>query len=221
MWVWTWVGCIWHALSSLPIWRLADNHSWCHLKRHVCPYSRKWAHCMERMVVHLYVKSFIISWSLHDQRGLSFRCWCGVGDPMQKTMPSNVISWPTCVVVELSTIAKFCKYKGFHVGHYFIPMAMEVYSAFMHDMDCFIKECACFFHNRWLGGHLSLSFRIQFFRQHVSIVLQHVLTFVIKRKIVSKGDACFRPLIIIRSHNLHGSNIRRDVGEIASYHEKD
>ncbi len=66
-----------------------------------------------------------------------------------------------------------------------------------------------------------MSFCIQFFRQHVSIVLQHVLTFVIKRKIVLEVDACFRPPIIIRSHDLHASNIRGDVGEIASYHEKD
>jgi hypothetical protein len=67
---------------------------------------------------------------------------------MQKTMPLSVISRPTCVVAKLSAIAKICKYKGFHVGHYFIPMAMEVHSALKHDMDCFIKACACFFHDR-------------------------------------------------------------------------
>jgi hypothetical protein len=36
MWMWTHVGCIWHALNSLPVWRLANNHTWCHLKCHVC-----------------------------------------------------------------------------------------------------------------------------------------------------------------------------------------
>jgi hypothetical protein len=49
-------------------------------------------------------------------------------------------------------------------------------------MDHFIKECARLFHNRLLGGHLSLSFYIQFFRQHVNIALQCALTFVIKKR---------------------------------------
>ncbi len=35
------------------------------------------------------------------------------------------------------------------------------------------------------------------------------------------GDACFRPLIIITSHDLHVDNIRKVVGEITSYLEKD
>ncbi len=64
-------------------------------------------------------------------------------------------------------------------------------------------------------------FYIQFFKQHVSITFQHVLAFVIEKKIVLASDVCFRPPIIIRFHNLHGSNIRRAVGEITSYHEKD
>jgi len=37
-------------------------------------------------------------------------------------------------------------------------MAMEVHGALGHDIDCFIGECACFFHDRRSGGHLSLSF---------------------------------------------------------------
>jgi hypothetical protein len=35
------------------------------------------------------------------------------------------------------------------------------------------------------------------------------------------GDACFRPPIIIKSHDLHASDIKGIVSEIASYHEKD
>jgi hypothetical protein len=35
------------------------------------------------------------------------------------------------------------------------------------------------------------------------------------------NDVCFKPPIIIRSHNLHTSDIKRVVGGIASYHEKD
>jgi hypothetical protein len=43
----------------------------------------------------------------------------------------------------------------------------------------------------------------------------------IERKIALVSDACYRPPIIIRSHNLHAGNIRRVVGEITSYHNRD
>jgi len=78
-------------------------------------------------------------------------------------------------------------------------MAMEVHDALGHDMDHFNRECAYLFHGRQLGGHLSFFFLIQFFKQHVSISLQHVLTFVIERNIALAGDACSRPPITIRS----------------------
>ncbi len=35
------------------------------------------------------------------------------------------------------------------------------------------------------------------------------------------GDACSKPLIIIRFHNLYPSDIRRVVGKIVSYQERD
>jgi hypothetical protein len=91
----------------------------------------------------------------------------------------------------------------------------------MHDMDHFIRECAHLFHNRSLGDHLSLSFCIQFFKHCVSIAFQRPLVSIIERKIVLAGDACFKPSITIRSHDLHASDIRRGVGEVASYHERD
>jgi hypothetical protein len=47
-------------------------------------------------------------------------------------------------------------------------MTMEVHDICKHDMDCFIKECACFFHDRQSKNNLS--FCIQFFKQHVVIV---------------------------------------------------
>jgi hypothetical protein len=34
-------------------------------------------------------------------------------------------------------------------------------------------------------------------------------------------DVCSRPPISVRSHNLHVGHIRRVMGEIASYHERD
>jgi hypothetical protein len=88
-------------------------------------------------------------------------------------------------------------------------------------MDRFIRECACLFHNRPLGDHLSLSFCIQFFKHHVSIAFQCALASTIERKIVLVSDACFRPSITIRSHDLHAGDIKRALSEIASYHERD
>ncbi len=35
------------------------------------------------------------------------------------------------------------------------------------------------------------------------------------------GDVCSKLSIIIRSHNLHASDIRGAVSEIASYHKRD
>jgi len=64
-------------------------------------------------------------------------------------------------------------------------------------------------------------FFIQFFKQHVNIALQHVLPSTIQSKIVSAGDACSRPPITIRSHDLYAGDIKRATSEIASYHERD
>jgi hypothetical protein len=88
-------------------------------------------------------------------------------------------------------------------------------------MDRFIRECAPLFHDWRLGGHLSLFFYIQFFKQHVNIVFQHVLIFVIERKITLVDDVCYRPPVTTKSHNLHASDIKGVVGEIASYHKRD
>jgi hypothetical protein len=59
---------------------------------------------------------------------------------------------------------------GFHEGHHFISMAMEMHGIFEPDMDYFIKECVRLFNNRQLRNCLSLSFYIQFFKQCVDIV---------------------------------------------------
>jgi hypothetical protein len=50
--------------------------------------------------------------------------------------------------MKLSAIARIHKYRGFHEGHHFIPMALEVHGAPGRDMDRFIKECAHLFHDR-------------------------------------------------------------------------
>jgi hypothetical protein len=100
-------------------------------------------------------------------------------------------------------------------------MAMEVHGALGHDMDHFIKECARLFHDKQLKDHLSLSFYIQFFWQCVNIILQLALTFAIEKKIVLVGYVCSRPPITNRSHHLHVGDIKRAMGEIASYHERD
>jgi len=76
-------------------------------------------------------------------------------------------------------------------------MAMEVHGTLEHDMDRFIKECAYLFHDKQSRGHLSLALCIQFFKQHVSIALQHVLAFAIEMKIALMGHACSRPPITL------------------------
>jgi hypothetical protein len=55
----------------------------------------------------------------------------------------------------------------------------------------------------------------------VSITLQRALGSTIERKIAFASDACFRPPIIFKSHDLHAIAIKGAVGEIVSYHEKD
>jgi hypothetical protein len=95
------------------------------------------------------------------------------------------------------TIAKICKYRRLHERHRFISMAMEVHIAPNRDMDHFIKECAHLFHNKWLRGHLFLSFCIQFFNQHVNIVLQHALASTIERKIMLLSDASYKPPLLL------------------------
>jgi hypothetical protein len=119
--------------------------------------------------------------------------------------------------VKLSVIVEIRKYRRLQKGYHFILMAMEVHSTPGCDMDHFIKECVGLFHDRQSKGHLSLSFHIQFFKQHVNIVFKHVLAYVIKKV----GDNCSRPCTIIKSHNLHVGDITRAMGEIISYHEKD
>jgi hypothetical protein len=144
-------------------------------------------------------------------------------DLTQEMMASDVISQPTGVVAKLSAITKIRKYRKLHEGHHFIMMAMEVHDTPRCDMDRFIRECAHLFHNRQSEGHLSLSFCIQFFRQHIYFFSKcfnlYYKKAIIKRKIVLVGDVCFGPPITIRSHNLHVGNIKRTMGEIASYHK--
>jgi len=94
-----------------------------------------------------------------------------VTNPTRKTVATNVINCPKGVTMEFNTIINIHKYRGLHEGHQFILMAMEVYNAPGCDMDRFIKECVHLFHNKQLKGHLSLSFCIQFFKQHVIIAL--------------------------------------------------
>jgi hypothetical protein len=81
--------------------------------------------------------------------------------------------------------------------------------------------CACFFHDRRSRGHLSLSFCIHFLGSVLVLFFQHALTFATERKIALVGDVCFKPPIIIKSHNFHVGDIKRAMGEITSYHERD
>jgi hypothetical protein len=144
-----------------------------------------------------------------------------VTDPRWEIVASNVINQPSSVDMELSAVIKIHKYRRLHEGHHFIPLALKVDNTPMRDMDHFIREFACIFHNGRLGSHLSLSFNIQFFKQDVNVALQRVLASVIKRKVALVGDVYSRPPITIKSHDLHVDYIREVMGEITSYHVKD
>jgi hypothetical protein len=66
-----------------------------------------------------------------------------------------------------------------------------------------------------------LPFYIQFFRQHVNIIFQLVLAFIIYKKIALASDACSRPPITIKYDDLHAGDIKRALGEIVSCHKRD
>jgi hypothetical protein len=46
-------------------------------------------------------------------------------------------------------------------------------------------------------------------------------TSCVNSSIVLASDACFRPPITYTSQDLHARDIRKSVGEIASYYERD
>jgi hypothetical protein len=165
----------WHAFSLLPVWRSMYSHTWCHSRCHVCPRSKKWANCLERVVVCPYVKTFIMSQFLHDPKDQIFIIDVMVINLTWAMVVLSVISWPIGVVTELNAIAKICKYRGFYEGHHFIMMAMEVHGTPRCDMDCFIIECVCLFHDRRLGIYLSLFFFCNQFSSNVLILLFNML----------------------------------------------
>ncbi len=136
-----------------------------------------------------------------------------------KTIVRSVITQLTSVNVKPKAIVKIRKYRRLCEGHHFITMATKVHSAPRHYMDRFIKECVHLFHNKWSRGHLSLSFCIQFFKQHVKVALQHALAFIIERKIALARNIYSKHPITFRFHDLHANNINEVVGEIASYHK--
>jgi hypothetical protein len=65
-----------------------------------------------------------------------------------KIVARSVISKPTSKNAKPKAIVKIQKYKKFCEGLHFITMASKVHNATGHDMDYFIKECACLFHDK-------------------------------------------------------------------------
>jgi len=98
-------------------------------------------------------------------------------------------------------------------------MAMKVHDALRRDMDRFIKVCAHLFHDKQLGGHLSLSFCIQFLKQRVNIIFQHVLNCTIERKIALVVTIVVNlPSLLDFMICMHVT-LRGAIDEITSYHE--
>jgi hypothetical protein len=54
-------------------------------------------------------------------------------DLTQETMVLSVINQLVDATMKLIGIVRIHKYRRFHEGHHFIPMAMEVHGAFRHD----------------------------------------------------------------------------------------
>jgi hypothetical protein len=133
-------------------------------------------------------------------------------------MALNVISQLASVATKLNIITKICKYRGFHEGHHFILMAMEVHLGVIWVISS--RNVPIFFtiNNQKVNYIYLFAF---FLRQYVNIVFQHALASTVERKIVLAGDVCSTPPIIISSHDLHVGDIRRVVGQIASYHKRD
>jgi hypothetical protein len=72
---------------------------------------------MERAVVHPYIKCFIVSQSLHDSKGPSFRCHVVVINPTQETVALSVINQPTSVIEYAQfALLKSTSIKGFMGG---------------------------------------------------------------------------------------------------------
>jgi hypothetical protein len=61
-------------------------------------------------------------------------------------------------------------------------MAMEVHGTLERDMDHFIKKYVCLFHDRQLGGHLSLFFCMQFFNKRVSVIFLACFSLYYRKK---------------------------------------
>ncbi len=97
-------------------------------------------------------------------------------------MLTSVIIRLTCAIMKFSIIVKIRKYRRLHEGHHFISMVMKMHGVFGCDLYCFIKECVHLFHNRQLVDHLSLSFCINFFKQHVNIVFPACIRFCYKKE---------------------------------------
>jgi len=143
----TWDGCICHTLNSLPIWRLMDNHTWQHLKHHVCPCLKEW------VVWKQWWYNFTLGVSLRanlymNRKDQVFIANVVVTNSTWKTVALSVINQPSGVAMELNAIVKIYKYWWLHEGHHFIPMAMEVHDTRGCDMDWFIKECVLLFYNK-------------------------------------------------------------------------
>jgi hypothetical protein len=71
-----------------------------------------------------------------------------VSNSTRKMLDMNVINRLIGAALKLSIVVKICKYRGFQEGHHFISMAMEMHHTPWRDMDCFIRECARFFHDK-------------------------------------------------------------------------
>jgi hypothetical protein len=121
-------------------------------------------------------------------------------------MVLSVINRLICAVVELNVISKICKYRMLYEGHHFILMAMEVHDALGMIWIMLLGNVLVLFmtNNRKVIYFCLFAF---IFKVVCYYCFSACFSFYYREEDCFGGDACSRPPITFRSHNLHVGDI--------------
>jgi len=156
--MWTQVKCMWHTFNILYVRRLTHN---IHNAIRDSMYALAWESEHDVWKKQWYILT------LRASLGVDLYMTCEnyifvadviVTNVTWKIVVTNVINRLASAIAKLNTIVKIYKYKKIDEKHHFIPMSMNVHGTPRCDINCFIRECVRFFHNRPWRGHLSLYF---------------------------------------------------------------
>jgi hypothetical protein len=175
LWETRWGFFFWSSTFTCPLIKpdppSHNPHMWAKVNQHLHSYLASGSpkapyvgfyECLQHPFPYPYHRHEI----LNDVEGLFVKCQHikvdHVFDLTWEMVVMRVINWSEGAVLELNVIVKIRKYRGLYEGHHFISMAMKMHTTFGCDMDCFIKECAHFFHDKRSKDYLSLSFQVMF-----------------------------------------------------------